>query len=366
MAIIDVVQYGGNESDFVYKFPSDDLRYGTQVVVGIAQMVFFVKGGVICDQMSSGTHTLHSNNIPLLNKLINLPFGGNSPFKAEVFYINLASKLDLKWGTPVPIQIEDPYYKIIVPIRAFGQYGIQVSNPRLFLESVVGNMGSFNSDQINSYIKGIILSSITSILVTSIRSNQISILEYNAHLSKLSVTIKDQLVLDLQKYGLTLPDFRIISINIPEGDPSLEKLKNAKSINASIQITGQDLYRMDRSLDIMEKAAENPSGNLSTFMGAGLGLGMGTGLLGQVLQVGNQADRTATVPQGPAVFYANIDKQTKGPFSAAEFNRMFQTGEITLQSYVWKPGLSEWMLLKECPPILTELGFMPPPLNLPQ
>ena len=95
----------------------DNLRLGTQLVVYSAQTAFFVKGGKVLDEFQAGTHTLKSENIPLINKLINLPFGSNSPFKAEVWFINQISKLDIKWGTPTPIQLEDPRYNVIVPVR---------------------------------------------------------------------------------------------------------------------------------------------------------------------------------------------------------------------------------------------------------
>ena len=137
MAIIDVVKYQATENEFVYKFPSEDLRLGTQLVVSISQVAFFVKGGKIFDQYESGTHTLKSENIPLINKLINLPFGSSSPFQAEVWFVNLISKMDVKWGTGTPIQLEDPKYGVIVPVRAYGQYGFKISNARLFLETLV-------------------------------------------------------------------------------------------------------------------------------------------------------------------------------------------------------------------------------------
>lgn len=112
MAIIDVVKYQASSEDFVFKFPSEDLRFGTQLIVSISQVAFFVKGGQILDQFESGTYTLKSENIPLLNKIINLPFGSESSFKAEVWFINLISKMDVKWGTSTPIQIEDPKYGV--------------------------------------------------------------------------------------------------------------------------------------------------------------------------------------------------------------------------------------------------------------
>ena len=117
MALFDVVKWDVNQREFCHKFLSQDLRLGTQLIVNTAQTAIFVKGGQICDEFSSGTYTLKSENLPLLNKLVNLPFGGDSPFQAEVWFINRISRLDMKWGTPQPIQLEDPKYNIIVPVR---------------------------------------------------------------------------------------------------------------------------------------------------------------------------------------------------------------------------------------------------------
>ena len=127
MNLIDVIKCEVNDKELVYKFPSENLRLGSQLVVYPTQTAFFVKGGVILDEFICGTYTLKTENIPLLGKLINLPFNGQTPFKAEVWFINQVAILDCKWGTASPIQIEDPKYGIIVPIRAFGQYGLKLS-----------------------------------------------------------------------------------------------------------------------------------------------------------------------------------------------------------------------------------------------
>jgi len=177
MALIDVVKCEVNDEEFVYKFPSDDLRLGTQLVVYTAQTAFFVKGGAVHDEFQAGTHTLKSENIPLLNKLINLPFGSKSPFKAEVWFINQISKLDIKWGTPTPIQLEDPRYNVIVPVRAFGQYGIKVKDPRLFLETLIGNMTSFTAEKIEQYFKGKVLAQLSTLITQKIAKDNVSILD---------------------------------------------------------------------------------------------------------------------------------------------------------------------------------------------
>ena len=168
MAIIDVVKYDGNDKEFVWKFPSDNLRLGSQLVVKQAQIAFFVKGGKVLDPFESGTYTLHSSNIPILHRLINVPFGGESPFQAEVWFVNLITKLDNKWGTATPLQLEDPMYGIVVPVRAFGQFGLKISEPRLFLETLVGTVNIYSAEKIVEYFTGKIITTITTAIAKKI------------------------------------------------------------------------------------------------------------------------------------------------------------------------------------------------------
>jgi membrane protease subunit (stomatin/prohibitin family) len=108
MAIIDIVKYEQQEGVIVHKFPSCDLRWGTQLVVYPEQVAFFLKGGKIYDQFTEGTYTLKTNNIPLLNKIINIPFGSDSPWQADVWFVSTINRLNMKWGTETPIQLEAP------------------------------------------------------------------------------------------------------------------------------------------------------------------------------------------------------------------------------------------------------------------
>ena len=186
MALIDVITTEFNENELVVKFPSDNLRLGSQLVVHPAQTAFFVHGGKVCDEFTAGTYTLKNEELPLLNKIVNIPFGGESPFKAEVWFINQLHKLNIKWGTTQPMQLEDPRYNIIVPVRAYGQYGIQVANPRAFLETLVGNMTSFSVEKVDQYFKGKIVMQLSSAIAQKIAIDNISILEANVHLMDIS------------------------------------------------------------------------------------------------------------------------------------------------------------------------------------
>lgn len=343
MAIIDVVKYQAQDGEFVWKFPSEDLRIGTQLVVNISQTAFFVKGGKIYDQYENGTHTLKSENIPLLNKLINLPFGGSTPFQAEVWYVNLISKMDVKWGTPTPIQLEDPKYGVIVPLRAFGQYGYKVSNPRLFLETLVGNMTTFSADKINDYFKGKVLSSLTSLISSKLIKDSVSVLEINALLDEMSSFAIEKLNADFNKFGIELVNFNFISINVPEEDPSIIKLKEAKDLAAKVRIVGRDIYQMDRSFDVLDKAAQNEGGAVGNLMGAGIGLGVGLGAGNQMGNIaGNLNTNTPPPPPTMVEFFVLFNNQQNGPFDINKLKELISNGSITNDTLVWKAGMANW------------------------
>ena len=108
MAIVDVVKYNGKPDVLAWKYPNEELGTWTQLIVNESQEAILVKSGKVLDVFGSGRHTLDTANIPILNNIVNLPFGGRSPFTAEVWYINKGYNLDIKWGTPTPIQIQDP------------------------------------------------------------------------------------------------------------------------------------------------------------------------------------------------------------------------------------------------------------------
>jgi len=291
MAIIDVVKFQGNDNDFCWKFPSNDLRLGTQLVVKTAQTAFFVKGGKILDQFDQGTYTLKSGNIPLLNKFINIPFGGDSPFQAEVWFVNLITKLDNKWGTLTPIQIEDAKYGIVVPIRAFGQFGFKLSDPRKFLELLVGTIKIYTAYKIVEYFNGKVISSITSLIGDKLIKDKISVLEIPSYLDEISSYCQAKIKEEFAKYGIEIVNFYFMSINVPENDPSVIELKAAKSKAMKINVIGKDVYQFDKSTDVLQAAAENES-NSGNLMGAGMGLGMGLGvggaMGGQMANIGNQ------------------------------------------------------------------------------
>lgn len=374
MALIDVISMQMNNGLLVAKYPSEDLRLGTQLVVYPGQMAFFIKGGKVFDAFTSGTYTLKTENIPFLNKIINLPFGGNSPFRAEVWFVNQMAIMATKWGTATPLQIEDPKYEVIVPLRAYGQYNFRISNPGVFLDNLVGNQKSLSTDTIREYFKGKVMSQLTNIISDKLTKDGISILNINSHLSDISNYCCEKISDRFDSYGLKVNEFDIISINPKEDDESFKKLKDAKDLAARLKITGRDVYQMQRSFDVMNNAAEN-SGVAGAVMGAGVGLGMGVGAGAQIGQVSSflNTNPAPAPPDSPEVtpppippqkvlYYLAIGGQQYGPYNYDNISTWIRNKQIDLNALVWHEGMAGWDNLLSQPEFASLKGIVPPPI----
>lgn len=291
MAIVDVIKYDGTPDVFAWKHPNCELGTWTQLIVNEAQEAILFKGGKACDVFSVGRHTLSTENIPILSKIVNLPFGGRSPFTAEVWFVNKAFALDVKWGTLTPIQLQDPKYKIFVPVRAFGQFGIQIADSRKFLLKLVGTLPQFDRTSIVKYFRGVYLTKAKDAIASYLVHKNISILEINAYLDEISGYLKERMAPVFEEYGICLASFYVNDISVPEEDNAVKQLKKALAKRAEMDIVGYS-YQQERSFDTLEGAATNPNSMQAGFMGAGIGLGMGVGIGGNM---GQQFDRLSQV-----------------------------------------------------------------------
>lgn len=279
MAVIKVVKYDGPPDVFAWRFPNSELGTWTQLIVNESQEAVLYKGGQALDWFGPGRHTLNTENIPLLNHVINLPFGGRSPFTAEVWYVNKVNSLDVKWGTPTPIQLQDPKYNVFVPLRAFGQFGIKISDSKLFLRKLVGTLSTFTSADIIKYFRGAYLTKVKDDIASYLIEKRISVLEINAYIDEISESLKESILPSFSDFGISLVNFYVNDISVPEDDTAVIKLKEALAKKAEMDIIGYS-YTQERSFDTLEGAATNQGSGSAPIMGAGLGLGMGFGLGG--------------------------------------------------------------------------------------
>lgn len=297
MALIDRVAYEPekfgqvrDENLLIWRWPSDSLTLGTQLIVGESQEAVFFKGGQAVDTFGPGTHTLATDNLPLLDALINLPFGGQTPFSAEIYFVNRHSRLDLKWGTSDPFRITDPVYKIIIPIRSFGQIGLRVSDSRSFLVRLVGTSHKWSFDQLESYFRGLVVMKVKDGISRYMVEKEISSFDVSRYLSDLSEQIKSQIAAEFARFGVDIENFYVMSISVPDNDPSVLKIQDAMASRAEIDALGTN-YRLKRTFDTMDKAAANEGGAAGVLLAGGLGASLSTAL-SQVDLLGSDARPT--------------------------------------------------------------------------
>lgn len=376
--IIDIIKYNGESEDLVWKFPYDNLSVGAQLVVNQSQEAIFYKGGAVCDIFGPGTHTLSANNIPILQKLINLPFGGRTPFTAEVWYVNKIVRRNLKFGTPVPIDLLDPLYNVSIPVRSFGDYGIQITDTSAFITQMVGTLHLTITEDIIEQFKSFIIRKLSTCISKFVVQKEITVVKIGAYLDDISMFVKEAINEEFAQYGIRITNFDIASINFDKEDPNVEKILDSQSEAAKRKMEGYN-YQQERQFDIMESAASN-EGSAGQMMGAGMGLGMGIGIggvfgqqMGNITTVLNsqQQSSSATPPppptsQMPVTFFVLINNQQQGPYEARQMMQLVTSGQITRETLVWKAGMPQWDKISNCPELQNLFASTPPtpPINL--
>ncbi|MDR2026357.1 MAG: SPFH domain-containing protein [Prevotellaceae bacterium] len=368
--LIDVIKYNGEADELVWKFPYENISTAAQLVVNQSQEAVFIKGGAVCDIFGPGTKTLSANNIPVLQKLINLPFGGKTPFTAEVWFVSRTVRRNLKFGTPKPVELLDPLYSVAIPVRSFGEFGVQVTDSSAFLTQMVGTLHLFTTEDIIEQFKSLIARKLSSCISRFIVRQKVTVVEIGAYLDEVSNFVRDAINEEFAQYGLRITNFDVASVNFDREDPNVQKILDSQSEAAKRRMEGYS-YQQERQFDIMQGAAQN-EGGAGQMMGAGMGLGMGFGIGGMFgQQMGNmanvlnpQAQQAQPVPPQPPVtlqYYVLINNAQQGPYDLSALQQMLQNGQLTRQTYVWKTGMAQWNTAENCADLQSLFGAVPPP-----
>lgn len=370
---IDVIQYNGEPDDLVWKFPYNNLSTGAQLVVNKSQEAIFVKGGAVCDVFGEGTHTLSANNLPLLDKIINLPFGGKTPFVAEVWFVNKVTRRGLKFGTPSPIRVIDPRYEaaeMAIPVRAHGDYSIKVTDSLLLLNEFVGTQHLFTTDDFVKKFSTMVVQELNMHIKRYSREKNISPLDFPEYASEIADFIKQNLFEKFASYGISIEDFQFAHLAPNEDDPVVKELYNTRieavKERERRQIQGIT-YQQERQFDIMETAAGN-EGGAGSMMGAGMGIGMGMGvgtMFGQQMSNISQSMNPMQAPPPPpptfSPYYIYANNVQQGPFDMQTLRTLVSSGTLTPQTLVWKQGMSGWAAASGQPDLIGLFGSTPPP-----
>ncbi len=355
---VDVIEWiDDTQNTMVYRFEryGNEIKYGAQLTVRETQMAIFINEGQLADIFTPGRYELTTQNMPIMTTLKSWEHGFNSPFKAEVYFVNTKVFTDRKWGTTNPIMLRDPEFGP-VRLRAFGTYTIKIEDAEEFIKQIVGTDGQFNIQEITNQLRNIIVARFTDVIGES----KIPILDLAANLDELSKFIHDKISPEFSEYGLSLEQFFIENISLPK------EVEEALDKRSSMGIIGDlNKYTQYQTAEAMEKAAENPGGSAGEGIGMGMGFAMANQMANQQQQQGqiqNQGNATPPpLPNQMKIFVAQNGEQT-GPFDQAHIQGLIQDGTLQKDTLIWKQGMTEWAAAQTVSDVNALFESVPPPL----
>lgn len=285
--LLKAIEWVDNTKDtMVYRFPMEgrEINFGSKLTVRESQVAVFVVKGKIADVFTPGIHTLHVNNLPILSKLLALPFGFKQPFTAEIYYINTKQFANQKWGTANPITMRDQEFGV-VRIRAYGKYSFKVGEPTVFLKELFGTNSSFSTQDINDYLRSILIAGISD----TIAESKISAIDLACNLLEFNKKATEQVATTFQNLGLTLSNVVVENISFPE---AVEKAIDTRS-SMGVMNDKMDTFVKFQAAHAMRESANNTSGSVG-----GLGVQLGAGaVIGEMVK---ESIKPATAPEAPA------------------------------------------------------------------
>ncbi len=357
---IDIIEWlDYTEDTIAYRFEryQNEIKNNAKLIVREGQVAVFVNEGQIADVFSAGTYTLNTQNLPILTTLKGWKYGFNSPFKAEIYFVNTHLFTNEKWGTKNPIILNDDRFGL-VEIRAFGTYAFKIKDAGRFIKEIVGTDNNFTNYEINEHLKSLIGSKFTD----TVGEANIPIELYAANTSELSETCLEVIQPEFEFVGVRLEKFYIENVSMPE------ELK--KEIFEYSRLNKVDMTKLTqfKTAKAIELSAKNDSGTASAGMEMGMGLAMSQQManaMNPTLQNSNTQQNKVIAPPIPTVtnyFYANNNQQV-GPVTIEQLQNLFASRNINKETLIWKQGMDNWKALKEVEELKSFLGGnTPPPL----
>ena len=316
--VFDIVEFvDETSSEIVHRIPergSGDFRMGSQVIVRESQSAVFFRDGQALDTLGPGRHTITTANIPLLVNLIGKAFSGQTPFKAEVYFVSLREFTDLKWGTPTPITIKDPELGM-ARVQARGTYGIQVVDPQLFVNKIVGTQGLYRTSNIKDFLRSMVLTKLADLIGEAGKS----VIEIAGMTEEIVAGVRAKAAEEFAARGVTLTS--VYAEYIGPTEDTAQAIDERASMGA---IGDMQAYLQFQAARGMRDAAQQSGGTA----GAGVGLGAGVGMGAAMAQMMTQSMQQPTQQQ-PQQAGAG---QAAAPKTAQEIQQMLDSLDARLMN----------------------------------
>lgn len=347
--IAEIIKYEGDNSTFIWKHPCEDFNSLTQLIVHESQEAIFFMNGQALDLFGPGRYTLETENIPKIGKVLNRTTGDKTPFHCEVYFINKAEQMAIKWGTDSKVQYVDPTYGFPISIGASGEMSLRAEDSRKLLVKLVGTENSLGQQKLVGFFRAFLMTQVKTYIAQVIKANAINIFEIDENLTTFSENIHKLLIPDFADYGIALERFFVTNIVKPDGDKQYEKFKELHFrqyadiaeatlrqktdliyaqtqaqkvvIDSQAQATKRAqegyTYAQERGFDVAEKVAQNEAVGQFTNMGVGLGTMAGVGgavggvvgnAVGGALQAAAEPPQPVQPTDDMAAFKAKVDK----------------------------------------------------------
>ncbi len=353
--LIDIIEWvDDNHHAIVWRFPRfhNQIKNGAQLIVRPGQVAVMVANGKLGDVFEPGMYRLETKNLPVLSTLLGWKYGFDSPFKAEVYFVNTTVITDLKWGTPNPVMMRDSDFGP-VRVRAFGTYTLRATNAATLLAELVGTDSLYEADEISELLRSIVNNAFAEVVSNS----QIPVLDLAMSYRDLSEKMRHA-VLEMvdDEYGLEIPQLHIVNISLPA---EVEKALDVRTGMAAVgDMAAYQAYQIGSSMPV---AAENPAGGLA---GAGLGMGMGMAMA-QPMMGGMSGMAGPGGAQGPApgggvpspvppppvappppppvpTWHLAENGEAIGPFTQPQLGEAVTSGRMRPDTLVWRAGMPGW------------------------
>ena len=339
--LIDVIEWVDDTDDtMAWRFsrPNNEIKNGAQLIVRQSQVAILVDQGQIADVFTPGRHELSTSNLPVLSRLQGWKYGFQSPFKADVIYLNTRQFIAQKWGTSSPVIVRDAELGP-VRLRAFGTYAVRITDPQRFVEELVGTNATFHVDQTTDQLRDLVVAKVSTVLA----NGSASVYELSSKYAEISARVQEQVAPQFQQYGLQITQLVIENVGLPpEVEATLDQKTRMSMLGGNV-----DQYTRLQSADAIRDAARNQTG----AAGAGMAIGVGA-VVGQQVAAANARSAAEPPPLPVAAWYYAVGGERRGPVDEAGLRA---SGALSAATLVWKTGMTNWAAASTVPELASLL-----------